>query len=60
MAAFTVIHYDTEPQNSVGEALQAIEAYIEGIVNTSTIYWCEVLPLSRDREKCVGYIVHKG
>lgn len=58
MPNYAVDHYDTEPQDSVGEAVQLLETYIETIGATKTIVTMGVIPLGRDREKCVGYCIH--
>jgi hypothetical protein len=58
MANYFVDHYDTEPQASVGEALELLETYIEGIDDAKTVIAFGVVPLGRDREKCVGYCLH--
>jgi len=54
-----VTNYDTDPKNSVGEALADLKTYIETIDSGKTIYACAIMPLLTDREKCVGYIIHE-
>jgi len=58
MPNYAVTCYDTDPQSSVGEAVQLLETYIETVGATKTIISMSVIPLGRDREKCVGYCIH--
>lgn len=58
MANYAVTDYSTGEKDSVEEATAALEAYLETIDTTKTIYAMGVVALGRDRQKCVGYVLH--
>lgn len=56
MANFVITNYETPVMNTVGEAQDLIELYLEGVVNTQVIVSEGVVPSGSG---FVGYVMHR-
>jgi hypothetical protein len=58
MPNYSLTRYTTTEQDSIDDALAAIETHLETIDDTKTIRWIEIVFLNKDRQRCVGYCIH--
>jgi hypothetical protein len=58
MANYSLTRYTTPEQDSIDDALAAIETKLETVDDTKTIRWIEIVYLSKDRQRCVGYCIY--
>jgi hypothetical protein len=59
MPNYAVTKYSTGTMNSVDLAAAALETYIETVDDAKTIYTMGIMPTGRDKEQCVGWVIHK-
>jgi len=58
MANYALTRYTTDIENTVDEALAALETQLETVADTKTIRGVGIQLTGRDREQCIGYVLY--
>lgn len=58
MALYVLTNYNSGVQDSLQEALDALEAYLETIDDAKTIYFAKCEMTGRDRDQAIAYALH--
>jgi len=58
MPNYALTRYSTTAQDSVEDALDALETQLETVDDTKTIRGIGISMTGRDREQCVGWVLY--
>jgi hypothetical protein len=58
MASYVLTRYTTEEMDSIDDAAEALETKLETVEDSKTIHAIGIVPLNRDRQRCVGYVIY--
>ena len=58
MANYALTRYQTGAEDSVEDALSALETQLETVDDTKTIRGLGISMTGRDREQCIGWVLY--